>query len=90
MLLFKHFCSKIKEPGNGRSNSVENYIKNYAHFYAIENWKQEQDDGGGGGRGVPLSPRIHQEHTFRHRIPAESWQEYLDRIKEYVEAVKTR
>ena len=43
MLLFKHFCSKIKEPGNGRSNSVENYIKNYAHFSAIENWKQEQD-----------------------------------------------
>ena len=43
MLLFKHFCSKIKEPGNGRSNSVENYIKNYAHFYAIENWKQEHE-----------------------------------------------
>ena len=53
------------------------------------NWKQankktgreEQDGGGVGGCGVHLSPRIHQEHSFRHksacRTPAESRQEYL-------------
>ena len=37
--------------------------------------------GGLGGRGVYISPWIHQEYTFRHkcacRIPAESGQEYL-------------
>ena len=27
----------------------------------------EQDDGRVGGRGVHLSPHIHQEYTFRHR-----------------------
>ena len=36
----------------------------------------EQDGRGVGGRGVHLSPRIHQEYTFRHRsacrTPAES------------------
>ena len=41
----------------------------------------EQDGGGEGGRGVHLSPQIHQEYTFRHRnacrTPAESGQEYL-------------
>ena len=38
----------------------------------------EQDGGGLGGRGVHLSPRIHQEYTFRRgsacRTPAESGQ----------------
>ena len=41
----------------------------------------EEDGGGVGGRGVYISPWIHQEYTFRHkcacRIPAESGQEYL-------------
>ena len=36
----------------------------------------EQDGGGVGGRGVHLSPWIHQEYTLRHRsacrTPAES------------------
>jgi len=39
----------------------------------------EQDGRGVGGRGVHLSPRIHQKYTFRHRsvcrTPAESGQE---------------
>ena len=43
----------------------------------------EEDGGGVGGRGVYISPWIHQEYTFRHkcvcRIPAESGQEYLTR-----------
>ena len=43
---------------------------------------------------VYLSPRIHQEHTFRHRsessTPAESGQEYLTSGKEYIEPRKTR
>ena len=54
----------------------------------------EQDGGGVGGRGVHLSPRIHQEHTFRHRsacrTPAESGQEYLTNRKEYIEPRKTQ
>ena len=54
----------------------------------------EQDDGGIGGRGIHLSPRIHQEHTFRIRgaytTPAESEQEYLTSRKEYIEPRKTR
>ena len=37
---------------------------------------RDQDGGGVGGHGVHLSPRIHQEYTFRHRstcrTPAES------------------
>ena len=41
----------------------------------------EQDGRGVGGCGVHLSPRIHQEYTFRHRsacrTPAGSRQEYL-------------
>ena len=49
----------------------------------------EQDGGGVGGRGVYLSPRIHQEYTFRHRsacrTPAGSRQEYLTSGKEYIE-----
>ena len=63
-------------------------------FSAIENCKQEQDGGGVGGCGVPLSPQIHQKHTFRHRsacrIPPESGQQYLTRGKEYIEARKTQ
>ena len=48
---------------------------------------REQDGGGVGECGVPLSLWIHQEHTLRHRIscgtPAESGQEYLTNGKEY-------
>ena len=54
---------------------------------------KEQVGGGVGGCAVHLSPRIHQEYTFRHRsacrIPAESRQEYLTRGKEYIELDKT-
>ena len=36
----------------------------------------EQDGEGVSGHGIHLSPRIHQEYTFRHRrTPAESRQE---------------
>ena len=54
--------------------------------------KREQDGGGVGGRGVHLSPQIHQESTFRHRsackTPAESGQEYLITREEYIEPCK--
>ena len=54
----------------------------------------EQRGRGVGGRGVHLSPRIHQEYTFRHRsacrTPAESRQEYLTSRKEYIEPHKTQ
>ena len=50
----------------------------------------EQDGRGVGGRGVHLSPQIHQEYTFRHRSAAESGQEYLTRGKEYIEPRKTQ
>ncbi|CAN0388490.1 unnamed protein product, partial [Rangifer tarandus platyrhynchus] len=43
--------------------------------------KKKQNGGRVGGRGIYLSPRIHQEYTFRHRrawrTPAESVSEYL-------------
>jgi len=46
-----------------------------------------------GGRGVHLSPWIHQEYTFRHRSACrtlvESRQEYLTSGKEYKEPCKT-
>ena len=55
--------------------------------------KGEQDRGGVDGHGVPLSPQIHQEYTFRHRsayrTPAESRQEYLTSGKEHTEPHKT-
>ena len=55
---------------------------------------EEQDGGGVGGCGVHISPRIHQEYTFRHRstyrTPAENRQEYLTRGKEYIDPHKTR
>ena len=54
----------------------------------------EQEGGGVGGCGVHLSPRIHQEHTFRHRsacrTPTESGQEDLTSGKEYIDPRKTR
>ena len=54
----------------------------------------EQDGGGVGGCGVHLSPRMHQEYTFRPRSAcrpaAESRQEYLTSGKEYIEPRKTR
>ena len=53
----------------------------------------EQDGAGVGGCGVHLSPWIHQEYTFRHRIarrtPAERRKEYLTSGKEHVESHKT-
>ena len=55
---------------------------------------REQDGGGVGGRGAGLSPRIHQEYTFRHRTawrtPAESRQEHLNCGKEFIEPRKTK
>ena len=54
----------------------------------------EQGGGGAGGLGVHLSPRIHQELSFRYRracgAPAGSRQEHLTRGKEYIEPRKTR
>ena len=55
---------------------------------------REQDSRGVGGRGVHLSPWIHQEYTFRPRrvgkTPAESRQEDLTNGKEYIESCKTQ
>ena len=54
----------------------------------------EQDGRRVGGCGVHLSPRIHQEYSFRHRrarrTPAESGQEDLTSGKEYIEPHKTQ
>ena len=54
----------------------------------------EQDGGGVGGHGVHLSPRIHQEHIFRHRsacrTTAENRNEYLTSGKEYIDPRKTQ
>ena len=54
--------------------------------------KIEQDGRGVGGRGVHLSPGMHQEYTFRHRnasiTPAESGQEYLTSGEKYTEPTK--
>ena len=56
--------------------------------------KEEQDGAGVGGRGVHLSPWIHQEYTFRHRsacrTPAESGQEDLTRGEKNTEPRKTQ
>ena len=65
------------------------------HRQLIKNVKaREQDHGGVGGHGVHLSPRIHQEYIFRHRIACitlgENGQEYLTRGKEYTEPHTTR
>ena len=61
---------------------LENWSKSQIKIY--HTW--EQYGRGVGGHGVHLSPRIHQEYTFRHRsacrTPAESRQEYLDSGKE--------
>ena len=50
--------------------------------------KGEQNGGGVGRHGEYLSPRIHQEYTFRHRsacrAPVKSGQEYLTSGKEYM------
>ena len=54
----------------------------------------EQDGGGVGGRGVHLSPGIHQEYSFRHRsarrTPAESGQEGLTSGREPTEPRKAQ
>ena len=56
-----------------------------------EQWSGEDQ---GGGRGVHLSPQIHQEHTFRDRsacrTPAESGEEDLTSGKEYTDPHRTR
>ena len=56
--------------------------------------RKEEGGGGAGGQEVYLSPRIHQEYTFRHRstcrAPAETGQEYLTSGKEHTEPHKTR
>ena len=58
------------------------------------NCQRRKQDGGVGGRGVHLSPWIHQEYNFRHRsacrTPAEGGQEYLTSGKEYIEPYKTQ
>ena len=54
----------------------------------------EKDGGGIGGRGVHLSPQIHQEYTFRprsaRRTSVERGHEYLTSRKEYIEPHKTQ
>ena len=56
--------------------------------------RNEENGTGVGGRGIHLSPWIHQEYTFRHRnvcrIPAESGQECMTSGKEYTEPCKTQ
>ena len=56
--------------------------------------REGQDGRGVGGCGEHLSPRIHQEYTFRHRsacrTPAESGQGYPTRGKENTEPFKTQ
>ena len=62
--------------------------------YKINIQKREQDGRGAGGRGICLSPWIHQEYTCRHRsacrTPDESRQEDLTSGKEYIESCKTQ
>ena len=70
-------------------------ILNIHQVYSKKVLLNEEKDGRGvGGRGVHLSPQIHQEYTFRHRsacrTPVESGQEYLTSGKEYIEPRKTR
>ena len=66
---------------------------------AIVNISKNLSDGGDDGRGVGghglhLSPRKHQEYTFRHRTayrtPAESGHAYLTSGKEYIGPHKTQ
>ena len=56
--------------------------------------KKKQDGGRVGGCGIHLSPRIHQECTFRHtrawRTPTESISEYLTSRKENIDSHKTQ
>ena len=58
------------------------------------NYGREQNSGGVGGPGEDLSPRIHQEHTFRDRsacrTPAESGHENLNSGKKYIDPHKTQ
>ena len=54
---------------NGRDLTEAEDIKKRWQEYT-ELYKKglgEQDGGGGGGHGVHLSSRIHQEYTFTHR-----------------------
>ena len=74
--------------GRKAMTNLESVLKSRKVF------EREQDGRGVGGRGVHLSPQIHQEYTFRHRsacrTPAESRQEYLTSGKEYIEPCKTQ
>ena len=61
---------------------IYKYIEKFSFSKATHAFKRlltkiEQGGGGVGGRGVRLSPWIHQEYTFRLRKRAESRQEYL-------------
>ena len=74
--------------GRKAMTNLESVLKSRKVF------EREQDGRGVGVRGVHLSPRIHQEYTFRHRracsIPTENRQEYLTTGKEYIEPRKTQ
>ena len=63
-----------------------NSTKIVAYLVKIRS-KGEQDGGRVGGCGVHLFPRMHQEHTFRHRsacrTPAESRTGVHDQWKIY-------
>ena len=61
---------------------------------SIQDSEGENKTVGAGGHGVRLSPRIHQEYTFRHRnasrTPAESGEERLTSGKQYTKPCKTQ
>ena len=72
---------------------IEKVLRNLVKKTFRVSTREEQDGGGVAGCRVHLSPRIHQEHTFRHRspcrIPAESGQEDLTSGKECIDPCKT-
>ena len=80
-----HKINTVFTPDKDMGHKTNKNVQKYS-------WK-EQDGGGVGGRGVHLSPRIHQEYTFRHRsacrTPAENGPEYQTTGKEYIEPCKT-
>ena len=75
---------------------AELILKSYSAIVNIsKNLSDGGDDGRGvGGHGLHLSPRKHQEYTFRHRTayrtPAESGHAYLTSGKEYIGPHKTQ
>ena len=99
--LLNELCKETEE--NDRMGKARDLFKKtgtikgtfHARMGTIKDRKKRTEDGGGvGGRGLYLSPQIHQEYTFRYRsacrTPAESRQEYLTSGKEYIEPCKTR